>query len=179
MLWASAPQTEKMYPVTGKGSASSTQNVKKDKPPPHRDKKPAVAPRTRKANPALSKTRRKAGRRPSISSAYITTMLDSPIFIAGINPSTGVRVDSKKTAPSPRQTASPAKRFHMWPCYACSPPLPSGKGEKSSEVFSHTRRIAGFCQACRSQGLVTEFLQDQPPFDKARPLKKSPKWCML
>ena len=67
----------------------------RDSAPPHSDRNPAVAPRVRKANNAFNTTSSSAVRVRRNSSAYMTTMLDSPNLIAGISPSSGDTSDSR------------------------------------------------------------------------------------
>ena len=67
-----------------------------DSRPPHSDSMPATAPRVSSTKKALSTARVSAGPKPMKNSAYMTTMLDRPILMPGIRPSSGVMVDSTK-----------------------------------------------------------------------------------
>ena len=92
-LCASAAPAQKIYPLIGR--CSSTSMTTSDKPPPQRERKPAVAPRVKKANSAFSTTSSSAVRVRRNNSAYMTTTLESPSFMAGINPSSGDTSDSR------------------------------------------------------------------------------------
>ena len=109
ILWASAPLTVKMNSPGEAGRCSSPHNTRKDSTPPHRDKKPAVGPRVNMANRALSSTSSAAVRVFKKSSAYMTTRLERPSFMAGIRPSSGVMADSKNDSAMARANSMPVQ----------------------------------------------------------------------
>lgn len=112
-LCANAPQTQKIYPLTGQGRCSRIQKTTSDIPPPQAERMPAVAPRVKKAKRAFIITKAQAVRVCRNSSAYMTTILERPSFNAGISPKSGVMQDSSHESAIAREKSIPVSAISL------------------------------------------------------------------